>query len=133
MASIWYAHSSALVKLFAEEAETGALRDATRGHMITTSELALVEVPRALARLGLPQPDASMRATLDIVPLSADVIARAASLPPVALRSLDAIHIASALNLGTRCDGVFTYDRRMTEAARAAGLTVRSPGRIEAP
>lgn len=133
MASIWYADSSALVKLFAEEAETGALRDATSGHTITTSELALVEVPLAVARLGLPQPDASMLASLDIVPLSADVIVRAVSLPPVALRSLDAIHIASALSLDTRCDGVLTYDRRMIEAARAAGITVRSPGRVETP
>ncbi len=70
---------------------------------------------------------------LDIVPLSADAIARAASLRPVTLRSLDAIHIASALSLDTRCDGLFTYDRQMIASARAAGLTVWSPGRAETP
>lgn len=133
MPSIWYADSSALVKFVTEEAETGALRDAISGHTITTSELALVEVPRAVARLGLSQSAASILARLDIVPLSADVIGRAASLPPVTLRSLDAIHIASALSLGTGCDEVLTYDRRMIEAARAVGLMVRSPGRVETP
>ncbi len=131
MANVWYADSSALVKFFAEEAETGALRQWTSGQTIATTELALVEVPRALARLELPPPDVSMLASFDFVPLSADVIVRAASLPPVALRSLDAIHVASALSLDTRCDGVVTYDRRMIEAARLAGLTVRSPGRVE--
>ncbi len=133
MAGTWYADSSALVKLLVEEAESGVLRDAIRDQPITTSELALVEVPRAVARLGLPQAAASLLAMLDIVPLSADVIAMAASLPPVDLRSLDAIHVASALNLGTRCGGLITYDRRMVAAALAAGLTVQSPGRVEAP
>ena len=133
MASIWYADSSALVTFFAIEPESGALLEAISGPSIVTSAVALVEVPRAMGRLGLPHPGASVFARLDIVPLSADVIARAASLPPVTLRSLDAIHIASALSLDTRCDGLFTYDRQVTAAARAAGLSVRSPGLAETP
>ncbi len=133
MPGIWYADSSALVKFFVLEPETGALRDAVRGHTIATSTVALVEVPRAVTRLGLPPPRASVFTALDIVPLGAEVIARAASLRPQELRSLDAIHIASALSLDTRCDGVLAYDRRMIEAARAAGLTVWSPGRAQSP
>jgi len=46
---------------------------------------------------------------------------------PAGLRSLDAIHLASALTLGDELDAFVTYDARQADAARAAGLTVESP------
>jgi hypothetical protein len=49
-------------------------------------------------------------------------------LDPPALRTLDAIHLASALMLGTDCEGVITYDTRMQQAARDAGLSIVAPG-----
>ena len=52
----------------------------------------------------------------------------AGELQPPLLRTLDAIHLASALLLGLECEGVVTYDIRMREAAELAGLVVVSPG-----
>lgn len=128
MATRWYADTSALVKLFAVELESAALRAVMPERTVATTELALIEVPRALARLNIAYA-ASMLAEIDIVSLSPDVIATASTLAPPQLRSLDAIHVATALHLGPDCDGIITYDRRMIEAARYHGLAVESPGR----
>jgi predicted nucleic acid-binding protein len=51
----------------------------------------------------------------------------AANLDPDILRTLDAIHLASALSLGDSLDEVVTYDKRMAEAAKYLGLAVASP------
>jgi uncharacterized protein len=51
----------------------------------------------------------------------------ARTLPPAVLRSLDAIHLATAMLAGDELDHVITYDRRMAAAAEAAGLGSRSP------
>ena len=53
---------------------------------------------------------------------------RAATLDPDALRSLDAIHLASAMELGDELDEIVTYDARLAEAARSYGIAVISPG-----
>ena len=56
------------------------------------------------------------------------ILDRAAQLPEPTLRSLDAIHLATALDLGSSVDILLTYDRVLIEAARAASLTTASPG-----
>ncbi|MEJ7764457.1 MAG: type II toxin-antitoxin system VapC family toxin [Acidimicrobiales bacterium] len=128
-----YLDSSALVKLVKREPESGALRKLLRHHRDdrrVTSALARVEVVRAVLEGG-PAAVAHARrqlARLDQVNLDRDLLDEAATLGPSSLlRSLDAIHLASARALGADLRAVITYDRRMTDAAVSMGLVVDSP------
>src|SRR5947208_11592298 len=127
-----YLDSSAIVKLARREPETRALlrylRDrpervtsavsavevATAARQSSASRRAVDRADRLLARIGLAELDASVRA-------------RAGTLEPVSLRSLDAIHIATALELGADVDHFVSYDERQSVAAQQAGLTVVAP------
>ena len=125
-----YLDSSALVKLVLAERESAALRAALPpGGAHTSSRLSDVEVTRAARRAGHRDADRAQRviATLALIPLSDDVLAAARALEPVALRSLDAIHLASALSLGNQLDAVVTYDARMLDAARSLGVRTLAP------
>lgn len=62
-----------------------------------------------------------------IVELDETIASAAARVEPPSLRSLDAIQLASALAIGEELEAVVTYDRRMADAARAAGLAVMAP------
>ena len=64
---------------------------------------------------------------LDLVPLSSALLMHAVRIPPLGLRSLDAIHLATALRLGSIARGFFTYDRRLGAAAADVGLIVHVP------
>lgn len=127
---LWYLDTSALTKLVATEQESFALRAWLQGRTITTSELAYVELIRAARRYSeeYVRRAEEVLAEVDMVVLNIDVLTTAAALLPLELRSLDAVHVASALHLGSACEGIVTYDRRMQEAARLAGLAVESPG-----
>jgi predicted nucleic acid-binding protein len=128
-----YLDSSALLKLLHEEAESAALADwltTQAGSPILSSELAKVEVVRACRRIN---PDAlpeakTLLAGLDLVPLTGAVIAEAADVGETTLRSLDAIHLASALALRADLSTFVAYDRRLGAAASAAGLQLLAPG-----
>jgi uncharacterized protein len=121
--------ASAFVKLVLAEAETPALAAALGGaERLVASEILEVEVMRATRRGGGDR--AVARAQLEVVrllPLSEEIRERASELTPSTVRSFDAIHVASALSLGERLDGIFTYDERMAAAARESGLDVRAP------
>ena len=130
-----YLDSSALVKLVVTEAGSAALRhlvaDATG---FASSALAQVEVRRAISRQAIPRrsPDLArdverVLGDVSLVSIDEDILRTAASVEPVALRSLDAIHVATALRLGRELDALVTYDERMAEAARDCGLEVLSP------
>lgn len=122
----WYCDTSALIKLFVQEAESAALRDALSNRDLAVSQLGLLETIRGAARLKVAiQPERF--AAFNLIAITSEVVLRAASLPPAEMRSLDAIHLASALQLGDECEGIVTYDRRMQEAARLAGLRVEAP------
>lgn len=125
-----YLDSSALVKLVLTERETAALRERLRGHeALATSVLAVTEVLRTVRRVA-PAREADVRPVLSnlvLLDLSVEVLERAAAIPPPALRTLDAIHIATALALGDELDALVTYDARMVDAARGAGLRVDAP------
>ena len=133
MPRLVYADASALVKLVIEEAESEALlRFVSDEVSPASSVVAAVEVPRAVQRAGEP-PAAVERANrlveeIDLVGLDANVIAGARSVVPAAVRSLDAIHIASALALGDELSAFVVYDRRLQRAAEDAGLTAIAPG-----
>jgi predicted nucleic acid-binding protein len=97
-----------------------------------SSRLASVEVLRAVKRGAAPdETEQRARAVLDRPTLAAvddTVLDLAGRLPGPDLRSLDAIHLATALSLGDLPEAFVTYDRRLAEAARAHGLTVVQPG-----
>jgi uncharacterized protein len=128
-----YLDSSALLKLLLQERETEALRSwlSTRTHLAAvSSELAWVEVVRAMRRADAARvPTArALLSGLDLVPLTSAVIQQAADVGEVTLRSLDAIHLASALTLGPDLTAFVAYDQRLAAAAQAAGLEVSQPG-----
>lgn len=127
-----YLDSSALVKLAVEEAETKALTTWLRRRSRTprlTSDLARVEVPRAVMR---STPTALLHAhqvvaRLATVVMSGPLLDSAAALQPVGLRSLDAVHLASALALEPHLTAFVAYDHRLVDAASEIGLPVHSP------
>jgi predicted nucleic acid-binding protein len=129
-----YLDSSALLKLLHEEPESAALADwlsARTTIPVVSSELAKVEVPRACRRVNAEAlPEArNLLAELDLIPLTSDVIDEAADGGEALLRSLDAIHLASALSLRADLAAFIAYDHRLGDAASAAGLELVTPGR----
>jgi len=131
-----YLDSCAIVKLLVPEPEspalTGWLNDRSDEPLVT-SMLAEVEVPRALRRcaprrLGVVT---GVLARLDRFEVDAPVRATAAAYVEPRLRSLDAIHLATADNLvaaGKTVTAFITYDKRLAAAAAEAGHTVIVPG-----
>jgi predicted nucleic acid-binding protein len=127
---LWYCDASAILKLAFDEPESDALRLAIQGKDLASSQLSITEVGRALLRHA-PNAKSTLQLTIagfDLVPLSSDILLRAAEIGPTLLRTLDAIHIASAMQLGSGLEGVITYDVRMQQAAREAGVLVLAPG-----
>lgn len=124
-----YFDSSAILKLSKEEPESLALLDYLEHGSIevSTSVIGEVEVTRNLRRHDLDDEHATTGFYL--MALDSDVLRRAAELDGRTLRSLDAIHIATALAIGDRDLQFVTYDDRQAGAARAAGLNVIQPGR----
>lgn len=129
-AELVYLDSSAFVKLVLPEPETPALLVALEGvERLVASEILEIEVMRATCRGGGDTAAArSQLAAVRLLPLSSEIRKRASELEPSSVRSLDAIHLATALSLGERLDGLYTYDERMSLAARQAGLDARAPG-----
>lgn len=130
--SLLYLDPSALVKLVAPEPETPALLSRLGLHPdVVSSALARVEVLRAVARAGgrakqvKRARDVLARVTLCAV--DDPILNAAATLAPLDLRSLDAIHLATALSLGADLDGLVGYDHRLNAAAETLGLVVISP------
>ena len=125
-----YLDSSALVTWVTRRAHVDALEkfvgeSATR---TCTSTIGLVETVRTCDRLGtFPRLMTALLDDHDEVPIN-ERVRDAAAYFPGQVRSLDAIHIASAEHLGPELTALVTYDRRMAEAARAAGLPVVMPG-----
>jgi uncharacterized protein len=125
-----YLDSSALVKLAVREPESDALRRYIRRRQpLVSSALARTEVARALLSLG---PEAIRRgrevlARVDLIRVNDRVLNAAGEMLPLDLRSLDAIHLSTARQLGADLARLVTYDERMAEAARALGWPVAAP------
>lgn len=135
--TILYVDTSAMLKLLVREAESAAIeRELLNWSELATSVIAEVELPRAVARAREERPDAvidgslvlqGILASAAIIPLEANIVARARSVQPVHVGALDAIHIASALSLGPQLAGVATYDKRMQSALRQEAIPVVAP------
>jgi len=126
-----YVDSSALAKLLVDEREGDDLRAflAPIARQVT-SIVGRVEVERTVARRA-PDRLAQVARLLDdlvIVGLEPEIAGAAAAIVPGTLRTLDAIHLASAAALGPDLEAFVTYDRRLAEAARSRGMRVVSPG-----
>lgn len=121
--------SSALLKLVQHERESEALGVILASPSVRiSSDLATVEVMRRARPYGEATQNRA-REVLDSIllrPIEPTVIDLAAALNPPGLRSLDAIHLATALSL-EQLDVFISYDRRLNQAAAAAGLSVESP------
>jgi len=127
----FYLDTSAAVKLVVEERGSKALRSwiARTRASIVSSDLTRAELLR-VTRRGAPERMPQARAVLDsliLITLPTQLFERAADLEPDLLRSLDALHLAAALDLGDDLDGIVTYDDRLGAAAVAHGITVVAP------
>jgi len=127
----FYVDTSAFVKLFQAEAESDVLRRWWRDHegAVFSSELLRTEALRTARRISGEAVSAA-RWILEMVPLvSLDPAAyeRAGLLDPRALRSLDALHLVTALAGGDELEGIVSYDDRLIQAARLHGVPTLSP------
>lgn len=125
-----YVDTSAYVKLVLGEPEADALRGqlAHFGGAVS-SALLRIEAVRACARYGEPYA-AAARDGLDrvaLLPVTDDLLDAGAGLRPAGLRSLDALHLATALSLGGDLGALIAYDARLGEAAADAGVPVLAP------
>jgi len=126
-----YFDSSAIVKLERLERESLALVDYLADDQVeaSTSIVAGVEVSRALARVrATASPSSDAMRGFFLLGLDPAVCAVAGTLQSPTLRSLDAIHLATALAINDDLDFI-TYDDRLAAAAREHGLRVVQPGR----
>lgn len=121
-----YLDTSALIKFILPEPERDGLL--TWSHRpdvrLATCELTITELMRAVRRTN-PSKAAAVHEVLNrcaFVRLDSSIYAEAGRLEPHSLHSLDAIHLASALALGSQLDGILTYDKRLAEAARNVGI-----------
>jgi predicted nucleic acid-binding protein len=129
--SVAYLDTSAFVKLVIEERETRSLvRTLERWPIRASSTLLRTETVRALRRAGHDTRVGAARrlfAGVRLVRVDEPLLDRAGELPPWEIRTLDAIHLASALALGDDLAVFITYDTRVEDAARASGILVDSP------
>jgi uncharacterized protein len=135
--AVFYADASALVKLVREEPESNALRAFLADADLVSSELILTEIPRAVRRAADDDPALPLDLLLEragalleavaLRPVDRPLLAAAGAIAEPALRALDAIHVASAIDLHP-VDTFVTYDERQAAAARLAGLRTLAPG-----
>lgn len=130
MRRLAYLDTSAFVKAVLREAEEGALRvELAEWDGYVSSALLGVEAIRACSRHRSEYVRDAEEWLLDVslLPLEDALLAEAASLRPAGLRSLDALHLATALSIRDDLGAFFTYDGRLADAASGHGLAVIRP------
>lgn len=126
----YYVDTSAVLKLIRPEAESRALHEwvASEHPMLISSDLMYTELIRSGRRVGVTALDLDEALeAIDYVPMTTEIFVAAGDLEPLALKSLDALHLATALHVSDSCRALVTYDKRLAEAATAAGLDVFAP------
>ena len=127
---MWYIDSSAILKLIKPEKESAALIKKLPSALIA-SRISRVEVTRTIIRYEPDLLDSTydLLADIQMVPVEDSIITIAENLPQfINLRSLDSLHIASALAIKNVLKGIITYDKEMVIAANALGFKTLSPG-----
>jgi len=130
--SLYYADTSAVIKLLAEESHSRAFAAFYDSHAETewvSSALLRIEVTRAVIR-AMPalMPDArDLLSAFSYIAIDNDIVEGAMNEPDRGLRSLDAIHLATARILGEDLSAIVSYDDRLLKAAADAGLGTASP------
>lgn len=127
-----YLDTSAAAKLVHPEVESAALAVflvERIANPLVSSALLYPELVRAVSR---HRPELAARATallqrIMIVPLTNDVVVNAATIGTPALRTLDALHLATAATITDDLDTLITYDKRLADAAVGIGLSVAAP------
>ena len=130
MSRATYLDSSAIVKLAVSEPESAALRRYLRRRKpYVSSALARAEVARAMLPLGqaAQRRAEAVLTRIELVRVSEALLKSAGTLTPFELRTLNAIHLATAKKLGEDLGRVVTYDSRMQDAAKDLGLDVAAP------
>ena len=124
-----YVDTSALVKIVVSEVHSESMRRYAVRPMVT-SDLTAVELRRAVRRIAperLVLVDGVLAQPLKLS-IDAGILRTASMLDPANLRTLDAIHLASALVVRDELEAFVAYDERLLEAARLAGIPTVSPG-----
>jgi len=130
--SLYYADTSAVIKLLVEESNSkafAAFYDAHADAEWVSSALLQIELTRAVTR-AMPAllPDArELLLAFSFVAIDDDIVEAAMNEPDRGLRSLDTIHLATARILGEDLDALVSYDDRLLKAASDAGLATASP------
>ena len=130
--SLYYADTSAVIKLLVEESHSkafAAFYDAHADAEWVSSALLRIELTRAVTR-AMPAllPDArDLLLAFSFVAIDDDIVDGVMNEPDRGLRSLDAIHLATARVLGEDLDALVSYDDRLLKAATDAGLATTSP------
>jgi hypothetical protein len=129
--SVRYIDASALVKIAVVEPDSDALRRFLSDRTpLVSSALTRAEAVRAVRHKG-PEALVRVRQTLlaiDLVPVDDEILDAAGLLDPRILRTLDAIHLATALALGDDLHVLVSHDERMLRSAALLGLPTASPG-----
>ena len=126
-----YVDTSALVKLVVREEESPAfitwLSEADRAPV--ASDLIRTELARAVSRAAPSRLEQARRviASVTLMSITPAILQEAGRLQPGTLRTLDAVHLASALALDDDLESFVTYDERLAEAARFYGIPVSAP------
>jgi predicted nucleic acid-binding protein len=130
-----YLDTSALAKVFIAETESGDLRqwlaEQNGPVRLVSSTLLAVELTRLLSLVNpamLGPAESFLSTDVDLVQITPPLLADATRVPPPRLRTLDAIHLATALDLKGSLDVVLSYDKLLVEAVGASGLAAVSPG-----
>jgi uncharacterized protein len=131
--SLYYADTSAVIKLLAEEKHSVALATFYDEHTDAewvSSALLKIELTRAVSRvMPVLMPDArDLLRAFSYVSIDDDIVEAAMNEPDRGLRSLDAIHLATARIFGNELDALVSYDDRLLRAAGEAGLPTAAPG-----
>lgn len=125
-----YLDSSAIVKLVVSEPETKALRELLRSWPErVSSDVARIEVERVARRIGsgAVRRARTVLSRIALVDLDEEVVKTSAALDPPELRTLDAIHLATAISLGRDLGALCAYNDRLGSYAVSKTIEVLAP------
>lgn len=127
----YYIDTSAIVKLVVAETHSNALMEWIRATAtpLVTSDLARTELFRVVHRVA-PEFTRAARTVLEtlvVLKVPTEVFEQAGRLDPPTLRTLDALHLSSALSLGDDLEGLVTYDERLAVAGNSYGIAIIDP------